>query len=97
MTRSAAGAAIAVTMPIGSARALEERPLLDVQLDEGGEVPLGEPDVRQLALKPGGAAELVERAALRVPQRGHRSGRHGSRRAPGCPGSRCRTASAPRW
>ena len=97
MTRSAAGAAIAVTMPIGNAGPFEERALLDVQLDEGGEVALGEPDRRQLALEPRGAADLVERAALRVSQRRHRLGRQRSRRAPGCPGSRCRTASALRW
>ena len=75
----------------------EERALFDVQLDEGGEVPLGEPDLRQLALEPGGAADLVERAALRVAQRRHRLGRQRPGRAPGCPGSRCRTGSALRW
>ena len=81
VTRSAAGAAIAVTMPIGNAGPFEERALFDVQLDEGGEVSLGEPDVRQLALKPGRAADLVEREALRVSQRGHRLGRQASRQS----------------
>ena len=57
VTRSAAGAAIAVTIPIGDSLTLEERSLLDVQLDKGGEYRLGEPDVRKLARKAGGAAD----------------------------------------
>ena len=51
--------------------------MFDMQLDEGGEVPRGELDARQLALEPGGAADLVEREALRVAQRRHRLGREG--------------------
>ena len=96
-TRSDAGAAIAVDDADRQPLALEERPLLDVQLDErrvtarpaAGRASSG-------PAKPAREPDLVERPAVAVPQRRQRARRRAPRPAPGCRGSRRRTASAPR-
>ena len=48
------------------AGSFQERALFDMQLDEGGEISRRQPDRRQLAVKPGRPADLVERCAVGI-------------------------------
>ena len=50
----------------GNAGPFEQGALFDMQLDEGGKISRGQPDVGQLTLKSGGPADVVERASLGV-------------------------------
>ena len=96
VTRKAAGAAMAVTAPIGQSCLLQQRPLLDVQLHERVKVAARQAHVSQRPFACRPAGETRRTRCHRHPQVVPPRRPSGGRTSAGCPGSRRRSASAPR-